>query len=108
MTFVLLLTGEGQGCDYCIDCNKTFRVFDAKGAAEAMAEVEEIIKEYGEPGIECFRLFVAGCELTDEARKYIDEKDARAAEEQKKAALAAQEARERAEYERLDRKFGKR
>ena len=56
MKFVALLTGFGDGCDYTIDCNKSFKIFEAENQAEAVEKCKEIYEyyggSYGEPKIE--------------------------------------------------------
>lgn len=44
--FYVLLTGEGDGCDYTIGCNKNFSKLKATTLAEAEAEVDKIVGDY--------------------------------------------------------------
>lgn len=50
--FYVLLTGQGDGCDYTIGCNKKFKKLAATDREAALKEVEEICSGYSEPGIE--------------------------------------------------------
>ena len=36
MKYVALLTGQGEGCDYTIGCNKNFVVFEAESPEHAL------------------------------------------------------------------------
>ena len=46
MKFVVLLTGEGGGCDYTIGCNMKWEKFEANSVEEAEKKVKKIIKKY--------------------------------------------------------------
>ena len=52
MKFVVLLTGEGGGCDYTIACNKDWKKIEANSVEDAMNQVKDMIAEYSEPAIE--------------------------------------------------------
>jgi len=39
MKFLVLYTGYGTGCDYTIDCNKTWRFMEAESMQEAINEL---------------------------------------------------------------------
>ncbi len=49
--FIVLLTGEGDGCDYSIDCNKTFDTLKAETWDDARIEVSKICRKYSSPCI---------------------------------------------------------
>lgn len=53
MKFISLMYGAGDGCDYTIDCNKTFECFDAVSYDEAKLHVRLSMEDYG--GIEYFK-----------------------------------------------------
>ncbi len=99
--FVVLLKGEGYGCDYTIGCNKTWRFLKAETMEEARKEVEKIAREYSEPGIEKATILqVAEKEDGDVAGWRKKWKAAR-----EKKAKEAKEAADRAQYEALKKKF---
>ena len=98
--FYVLLTGQGEGCDYCIDCNKTFRKLKAKTWEEAEKEIAGICSNYHEPAIAKARILsVVNDQEFDVAawRKRVAEKIAR---------QAASELKQRRElYEQLKKEF---
>jgi hypothetical protein len=57
MTYVALLSGCGEGCDYTIGCNKAFRVFDAENAEQALEKCQEFFGHYGEDALDSILLF---------------------------------------------------
>jgi hypothetical protein len=44
--YCLLLQGAGEGCDYSIDCNKSFKLFEASSEAHALKIAEKLVAEY--------------------------------------------------------------
>jgi len=48
--YVALLTGAGDGCDYTIDCNKTFKVFEAEDDAAAIKRCKQEWEDRGGAG----------------------------------------------------------
>lgn len=50
--FYLLMTGEGEGCDYTIACNRDFCRLKAETWEAATEEALEICDESSEPGVE--------------------------------------------------------
>ena len=65
--YIALFTGKGGGCDYTIECNKKFLVFDAYDDKEAIEECKKVWEDHGgdinECGIEKIQLFQASCEI---------------------------------------------
>jgi predicted RNase H-like nuclease len=61
MKYVALLTGQGEGCDHTIGCNKKFVVFEATGVSAALKECKRLWKYHGgadgEPRVEKIELY---------------------------------------------------
>lgn len=99
--YVALITGRGDGCDYSIDCNVTFRKFEANSIDEAVEYVlENVVEYYGYDRFEDYEIL----EISGDITKDVDErinfiKDEQEKEEQKKE----QEKLERSELEQLAR-----
>ena len=104
MKFLLFIKGVGEGCDYTIGCNqKTVRI-EAKDLSAALLKAEQVYNDHGgSERIESITLYPGDEQAT---------LDIEAIEARKKAAkaakvAAAQEAKDRADFERLQAKFGK-
>lgn len=48
MRYVALFTGEGEGCDYTIGCNKSFEVFEAVSDEDAIQCCRDIWEDHGD------------------------------------------------------------
>lgn len=101
--FLALLDGGGGGCDYSIDCNKTWRRLKAKTIEEAKIEVAIAIKEYGrsESKVEKATILLVDSEVDFDVKgfwKAIDAKRAKDAAEKKLA-------EDKAAYEKLKKQF---
>lgn len=127
MKFLVLYTGYGQGCDYTIDCNKTWRFMEAENMQEAINTLmgdnpEDWSDEEFDDFDDCKYLWMrCGTEngnryskveifeisnsfdLTPLCQIYRSVSDAREVRAKKKAV----EEKEREEYDRLKKKFGK-
>lgn len=61
MKYVALLTGQGEGCDHTIGCNKEFAVFEATGVSAALKVCKELWEDHGgadgEPRVEEIELY---------------------------------------------------
>jgi hypothetical protein len=47
MKYVALFTGKGTGCDYTIDCNKKFEVFEAENHEKALMFCRQVWSDHG-------------------------------------------------------------
>jgi len=119
MKFVCIMEQSGQGCDYTIGCGMTYFILEATTADEATTELIKRLSyedyesgdvdpayhcEGGEQEISAWRLFEVNQEydllpILHQWKKDFDAKE-NAIEK------AEQEAKDRAKYEELKRKFG--
>mgnify|MGYP000930861526 FL=1 len=60
MKFIALLVGKDDGCDYGIDCNKAFEVFEVASIQQALDKGNELINYYGKSSLESIQLFEVG------------------------------------------------
>ena len=133
MSYVLLLTQKGDGCDYMIDCGKTWQFLEAENDKDALQEADKILRDYGggsgpsdealedcedgeeptprENQIAEFDLFRTGF-LTDDLVAYIKKQIVANKKKAEKKAVSAKEKakqekdeQDKKEYERLKRKF---
>ena len=110
MKFLLLLLGRGEGCDYTIGCNLCVRVFeavDAEAATRHAAKELDEMSEVGAPGMDGYRvdratLFQIGSESELPLNKWRQTQS----EVRQAQAATENESRERADFERLQKKFG--
>lgn len=123
MKFGMVAIQEGRGCDYSIECGTRFRTFEAKDMADAIRIVTEYDPNEYPSGLTseqeeaCIKYFCSGehelkkCivfpidNATDVTEAYFDfqiklqDKEEVARKKQKEDA-------EKAEFERLQKKFG--
>jgi len=105
-TYVALITGCGEGCDYTLACNKTWEVGTAESKEAFLEDIREQY-EYGLDGdaeprldvVEIFEINGTGTRYDDLYHRYMSEW--RAYQEKKK------EDDERKQYEKLKEKFEK-
>ena len=57
MKFIALLVGKDDGCDYGIDCNKAFEVFEVASIQQALDKGNELINYYGKSSLESIQSF---------------------------------------------------
>lgn len=130
MKFLVLYTGYGTGCDYTIDCNKTWRFMEAESMQEAINELMgDSPEDWTDDEFEFFEKWCDGSELwlrcgTKDEHSYrkveifeiSDSFDLTTLCHKYRTVLAARktvdkkkksEEKERKEYERLKEKFGK-
>ena len=123
MKFVILVKQEGEGCDYTIGCGYLYRFFDAKDMEDALYRVRTMEREdhndnlvFGHRASDLKQAIIVRVDdmvdaLHTKSQREIaeDEERAKAAKEEERqerdAAAKEQEAKDRAEYERLKRKF---
>ncbi len=100
--FYALLTGEGEGCDYTIECDRTFKKLKATTWEEARAEVGKLCGEYSEPSIaKAMILQVENREEFDAKGWYKKRK-----EDLKVAKDKEDEVKRKELYEKLKKEFG--
>jgi agmatine/peptidylarginine deiminase len=61
--YIALITGEGEGCDYTIDCNKRFEIIERATDVEAIIWAKELLDEDGHDRIENIQLFSVEAEV---------------------------------------------
>jgi Mg2+ and Co2+ transporter CorA len=94
--YVVCINGSGEGCDYTIDCNVTFKYFTASCMEEIVDWIRNNITDYyGSDRIESYRIFEIIDEVTDEVVNII------AKEEQKEAEKEKQEKEEEKKQDEL-------
>lgn len=102
--FYAYFEGKGHGCDYTIGCNLRVEQYDAKDVQEVVDIITEEIEEspdYAEERIEQVTIIEAASETTLDIFDLTSNiREKQLAEEQLK-----KEDEERAEYERLKKKF---
>lgn len=108
MKFLLVLEQPG-GCDYTIGCGTAIKIIEAKSEAEVMENIfPYLAKNYGDPSdgyideaIEEATLYRVAGTIKVDLEKYRMEYQRQIAKETRQKT----EARERAELERLKRKY---
>lgn len=96
---------QSGGCDYTIGCGLVTESLDATSEAEAIAEVTEMIREnhsHAEGRIDSATLYA----VVDVIRVDVKGIYQAIAAEQKAALAAEKERKERAEFDRLQKKYG--
>ena len=104
MTYFLLIQGSGNGCDYTIGCNQTWKIIDSpKPLTEERLQdiMVETCEYYGDENIDSISVVEASSFKLHHASDIMAE-SRRIEREEKDAEL---EARERAELARLQDKF---
>lgn len=118
--FLILTTGNGRGCDYTLDCNKTWHFVQANSIAEAMKNLADEmwgkLDDYGgdyenhwyrhNETYHTFQFLEVGDLRTISAAELVAEHYKSAMKAARAKAEEEREANERAEYERLQKKFG--
>jgi len=101
--FYALIAGSG-GCDYTIDCGKTFKILNADIREDAVEECIKLFDGYGgqERVDEIQLIEVATHELIDLDKVIRDREETADLEKREK-----QEKKDREEYKRLHEKYGK-
>jgi hypothetical protein len=109
--FLVLLEGYGQGCDYTIDCNKKWIWIEAESREQAIKKVVEDwygvayhVRDYESHSIKDIQMIPVS-EVIDLGSYCLQEQDRKNKIELDKA-TKEREQKERAEYERLQKKFG--
>jgi hypothetical protein len=107
MPFFAHLKGPGEGCDYTIGCNEKFVALPlAANLEEAQAAV---LEEYGscvtgaEPSVSSVIIYECALPIEVDVKAYIRKVADEAAAERRER----ENAKDRAEYEKLKRKFEK-
>lgn len=103
--FYVLLTGAGEGCDYTIGCNKTWKQLKAATTEEAVTEVATLVVE--EYASDEHRLEKATILSVDGVTEFNCRAEyQRVADEKARQQAILDKQRRQAEYERLQREFG--
>ncbi len=69
--YVVCILGAGTGCDYCIDCNKTFFVLEAENDEDAIEALEEeVYNNWGGDRIDSVDIYKIDTDLSKKALKY--------------------------------------
>ena len=125
MKFVVLLKQAGEGCDYTIGCGYRYEFFEAKDMDDALWKVrtknredydDDSLRIWGHEADEMKQAVILPAEAMVDALRTLskrEEKENRERERQedererleKEAAATEREAEERANYERLKKKF---
>lgn len=112
MRYYLFLVGKGEGCDYTIGCNKTWKMIDAESEDIALDKAVKIINDY-DGDIERYIMIQSEGSLTEkvkdkiaENRRLEEEAEAREIQAEEERERQEAEERDRAEFERLKAKFG--
>lgn len=115
--FAVVLKQQGEGCDYSIGCGMTLLMLDASTRDEALIEAKRRI--LGKPSEDAYYgyedSYLVGTEANLESATVVQIEYEFPVKEWYHQILAAQAAsdekqklaKERAEYERLQKKFGK-
>jgi hypothetical protein len=105
MKFVILLTGSGVGCDHAIDCNKTWQIVEKPTIDEAISDLKNLLnKQYpadSDFSLDSVKIFVVNSEINFNVKEFY----AKILDERKAKTEVSKEAKERAELERLKKKY---
>lgn len=99
--FIALIDG-GDGCDYNIDCNKTWKFLKATNIEEARKEVEYFFEYYGREMIKKMTILDVSSSESFDVSGYL--KKLRMDDSEREAIRKQEE--ERLQYEKLKKKFG--
>ena len=107
--FMAYLTQRGEGCDYTIGCGRKMVNLKAKTREDAIKEVEALINGTNDEGgysddselSKC--VLIEGTQEDMPLKKWYKEIE----DEEKQAQTKEKEDKERAEFERLQKKFAK-
>lgn len=120
--FVILITGSGQGCDYALDCNKTWKYAQSESIEHLRKTLaDEMWGNLGDYGgdyekhwnrhnetYHSFEIIEISKLRTVSAAELISEHWKTAKKEAESKAEQEREAADLAEFERLQKKFGAR
>jgi hypothetical protein len=103
-----LIERQSGGCDYTIGCGLRVRELKAASVEEAREVANEMIGTdwQGEYEMAVTKAELLVVQETEDLAPFLNAKAAERAEVKRRKAEAAQEAQERAAYERLKGKFG--
>mgnify|MGYP001588521004 CR=1 FL=1 len=99
MRDVALLTGEGEGCDYTIGCNRNFTVFEAADTPEALRKCKAIWEDHGgangDPRVEGMELYAVAESVAVPVNLWNEVEEEESEREQAEEELRLIEARSR-------------
>lgn len=104
MKYLVLIEGKGYGCDYTIGCNKEWIELNLSDDIEKAEEdaIDHILKYYGdEERVESIKIVPYNFIIMADLQGYLNEMKFK----EEAAAQAINDANEKAEYERLKKKF---
>lgn len=103
VNYIALLQQAAEGCDHTISCGTHMVPLKATTPDEAVAECKELLAEYrGERALRSLYIFETSRSLkvpVDEVYRELDEREANASAD-------AEEAKARAQYAALQKRFG--
>ena len=110
MKYYLLLKGEGGGCDASpigghLACNRRFTYIEAESDDDALKLAADKVIEIGRENIEKMFFIKVGNALTDQLKQMMEQAEIAEEQAEEKQLREDEEAKERAEYERLSKKF---
>jgi len=104
--YVALFTGNGEGCDYTIGCNKTWKMITASSKKEAEAKAIDVYWEHGgeagEPGVASIELL----EISSSIKIDVDTIEKEHRKTLNQIIESQTEKKEREELVRLQKKYG--
>ena len=104
--YVLIVEGAGTGCDYSIDCNKTFDTFRAESFEEVVEYVREnVVEYYSDDRVDWWQVFEIKDDLSDRVLDVFLEERKKAKEEKDRKLLEEIKQRELEELRRLEAKY---
>jgi len=103
--YAVFITGEGEGCDYTIGCNKTFTVVEAESEDHAR---DMVLQNYGQLNpTNQYDICIDKIEVFEFTNSWVFSDLAEKAKKVYKDSLRKQkEDKERQEFERLKKKYG--
>lgn len=102
MNFVAILIGEGEGCDYTIGCNMSYRIFTVDSVEEALGLLKEDCKDFSDPSIEEIILYEVRERISVPVDKWNTEIDLKAESEHLKDELEELEERKKELQRKLE------
>ena len=112
MKFLLVAKQNGEGCDYTIGCGKQFKFIEAPNEQEAIRQVIEIEDEcsphvYGKRTDEFTEIYLVRCDHVIDILPILEKAQAEFDNKIEDKERAETEAEERAQLEKLQKKYGK-
>jgi len=106
MRFYILTRQPGEGCDYTIGCGMRWALIEAGTVEEAAIMAAQKVRDRGWRGEGADKAILVPADSAVDLAPLLDADVAREAAERDFAERQKTEASERAEYERLHKKYG--